>query len=164
MEKCYTSYTIDEFYDKILEKSDSLVSEYFNVNTEYLSLWYRFENEKDKMEDYEGAIIGFRVSIEDLNKKYKIFSDEEMLYMLENDIATNIRVSQGFEYDDFSEYNFEINFENYYIDSCYEGLEDKLDNLICNNGLNKYNNSPFVQDIIKMNKELIDYAYSIMEK
>ena len=23
MEKCYTSYTIDEFYDKILEKSDS---------------------------------------------------------------------------------------------------------------------------------------------
>lgn len=162
----YMDYIFEEDMDIMVRE---LVSKYFGDNTEFVDCYYDFSYSQGS-----GSMIEFTINIADLNKKYKIFSDDEIRFMLDKDIINDIRVIHDSNRY-CHEYTFMINHD-YYNDWEFDDIKEEYDiskkefDTIDNRFYklvdiyNKHKTeSQFVQDIIDMNKELTKNGYSLME-
>lgn len=161
-----------EFYleEDMNYKAKELLHEYFGITDSDVSPLYDLSYSQGS-----GAMILFDINIEDLNNKYKIFSEEEMRFIQDKGIIDNIRVRHNDNYY-YHEYTFDINSEYYSIYWDYEDIkeeyniseedfntiEQRLDDLLDDNDKH-YTKNDFVKDIISMNKELKNYGYGCIE-
>ena len=146
------------------EKAKELLEKYFNgaiFNNVYYSLSYC---------QGDGAMITFSIGIEDFNKYYHVFNDEEMKFILENDIIEKIEVIQSGRY--YHKYAFDINicYNNAYWEYGYDDIKDDY-----NISKNDFDNmgeklckatscdSAFYNDIVAMNSELEVFGYSCID-
>ena len=146
------------------EKAKELLDKYFNgaiFNNVYYSLSYC---------QGDGAMITFSIGIEDFNKYYHVFNDEEMKFILENDIIEKIEVIQSGRY--YHKYAFDINicYNNAYWEYAYDDIKDDY-----NISKNDFDNmgeklckatesdSAFYNDIVAMNSELEVFGYSCID-
>lgn len=153
------------------EEGKDLLQKYFGITDNNLNVLYDFSYSQGS-----GAMIEFDINIEDLNNKYKIFSEEEMRFIQDKGIIDNIRVRHNNNNCYYHEYTFNINSEYYSIYWDYEDIkeeyniseedfntiEERIDNLL--DDINKhYTKNEFVKDIISMNKELVGRGYENIE-
>ena len=157
--------------DDLVYKAKELLQKYFGITDNNLNVYYDLSYSQGN-----GAMIEFDINIEDLNNKYKIFSEEEMRFIQDKGIINNIRVRHNDNYY-CHEYTFGIDSDYVYsIDYDYEDikdeydisendfntLEDRLDDLLIDSDKH-YTKSEFVKDIISMNKELVARGYENIE-
>ena len=123
-----------------------------------------------------GAMIGFTINIEDLNKKYNFLSSEELRYIKDKSIVNDIEIYHNDNYYQH-EYTFDINYidnfgyweyedikEDYDITKEeFDKLEDKIMEFL--DTYNKLNDpsSQFIEDIISMNIEFKNKGYELVE-
>ena len=170
-ERCFNAYMEFDFQDDMEHKAQELIDDYFGSDTDFIQTYYSLSYCQG-----DGAMIEFDIYIEDLNKKYKVFSDEEIRFLTDKGIVNNIEVRHSNNHY-YHEYTFGINF-NYYdmgysyediIDEGYKITEEEFDTLedrVCKllDDSNKhYTDSEFIKDIISMNKELSNYGYNTIE-
>lgn len=170
-EYCFNDYIETFFQDDMEHKAQELVDDYFGSDTDFIQTYYSLSYCQG-----DGAMIEFDINIEDLNKKYKVLSDEELKFLTDKGIVNNIEVRHNSNHY-YHEYTFGINF-NYYgmgysyedvIDEGYKITEeefDTLENRVCKllDDSNKhYTESEFIKDIIRMNKDLVKYGYDTIE-
>ena len=169
-EYCYNAYMEDFFQDDIGSITEDLVNDYFGITDNYIKPYYDFSYCQGS-----GAMIEFDINIEDLNKKYKIFSDEEMRFLTDKGIVNNIEVRHNDSHY-YHEYTFGLDFIYYGMGYSFEDCIDEgykiseedfntLENRVCDllDDSNKhYTKSVFITDIINMNKELTNRGYSIV--
>lgn len=151
------------------EQANILIEKYFNINTNataYYDLSYS---------QGSGSMINFTINFEDINKKYKIFNNEEMRFIKDHSIINDVEIYHDdhlyyHEYtfsikycDNFGYYDYEDIKNDYKISKKnFEEIEDKIITLL--DTYNKHNTeSPFIQDIIAMNKELTKIGYNLIE-
>ena len=151
------------------EEANDLLKKYFNIDhgcdKVYYSLGYC---------QGDGAMIEFTINIEDLNRKYHILNDQEMRFIQDKGIINDIQIKQEGHYyheycftinyyDDFGHYDYEDIKDDYNItEEDFKTMEDRIINLL--DSYNKhYTKSPFIEDIISMNKELSKSGYSYIE-
>ena len=167
----YDCYMENFFQDDMEHNAEELVDDYFGSDADFIQTYYSLSYCQG-----DGAMIEFDVNIVDLNNKYKIFSDEEIGFLTDKGIINNIEVRHNNNHY-YHEYKFGINF-NYYdmgytsddvIDEGYKitnnefnTLEDRLYKLLDDSNKH-YTTSPFITDVINMNKELVKRGYSIVE-
>ena len=122
-----------------------------------------------------GSMIEFTINIKDLNDKYNIYSNEELKLIQDKGIVNDIKIYHNdnlyyHEYtfsinwdDDFGYYDYDDIKEDYNInENDFNDMENKLIKLL--DSYNKHNTqSEFIQDIIKVNKELTKYGYECIE-
>jgi hypothetical protein len=164
-----------EFYcdcclkDVLGEKASDLLNDYFGITSDYLDTYYDLSYCQGS-----GAMIEFDINIKDLNNKYKIFSDNEIELLNNKYVVSDIRIRHnnnfycheytfgidcdfymGLEYDDIKEdYKITENEFNTIENRLYDLLDDS----------NKhYTKSPFIKDVINVNKELSNCGYSVLE-
>ena len=168
---CFNAYMEDFFQDDMEDKAEKLVDDYFGSDTDFIQTYYSLSYCQG-----DGAMIEFDINIKDLNKKYKIFSDEEIRFLTDKGIVNNIEVRHNSNHY-YHEYTFGINF-NYYdmgytsddvIDEGYQitadefnTIEDRLYKLLDDSNKH-YTDSEFIKDIIKMNRELVKFGYNTIE-
>ena len=157
----YCNYCLES---DMREKAKELLEKYFNgaiFNNVYYSLGYC---------QGDGAMIEFSIGIEDFNKYYHVFNDEEMKFILENDIIEKIEVIQSGRY--YHKYAFDINicYNNAYWEYGYDDIKDDY-----NISKNDFDNmgeklckatesdSAFYNDIVAMNSELEVFGYSCID-
>lgn len=190
--KEYKIYKFDELNDdvrkELIEKErnnqremycDCLLEEDMNYKAKELLYTYLGVNDVDVSSLYDlsysqgsGAMMIFNVNIKDLNNKYKIFSDEEIRFLIEKDVIDYIKIRHNDNYY-YHEYTFKIDCfyyndweyddikEDYKItESDFNTLEDRFYELVDVCGKN---GSQFIKDIISMNKELTRYGYECIE-
>ena len=161
-----------DFYleEDMKEESKDLLQKYFGITSEYLQVYYDLSYSQGS-----GAMIEFDINIEDLNNKYKIFSEEEIRFINDCEIVNNIKVRHNDNYY-YHEYTFGIDSDYYSIGYDYEDIkedyniseedfntiEERLDNLLIDSDKH-YTKSEFVKDIISMNKELVGRGYDNIE-
>ena len=146
------------------EKAKELLDKYFKgaiFNNVYYSLGYC---------QGDGAMTTFSIGIEDFNKYYHVFNDEEMKFILENDIIEKIEVIQSGRY--YHKYAFDINicYNNAYWEYGYDDIKDdyniskndfdNMDEKLCKA---TESDSAFYNDIVAMNSELEDFGYSCID-
>lgn len=136
-----------------------------------------FENAKFNSVHYslfycqgDGAMIEFSIGIKDFNKKYHVFNDEEMRYLLEKDIIDKIEVKHAGNYS--HKYAFEVNivYNNSYWIYEYDDIKDdynisendfdSIDDRLCK-ATEHY--TVFWNDIADMNGELEEFGYNSIE-
>lgn len=153
-------------YDDMEEKASDLINDYFGITSDYLKVYYDLSYSQGS-----GAMVEFDINIEDLNNKYKIFSDEEIKFLIQKDVIDYIKIRQnGYYYHEYSfkidcfyynDWEFDDIKEDYNItEKEFNTIEDRFYELIdmCNK-----NGSEFIKDIISMNKELGKYGYGCLE-
>lgn len=158
-----------DLYDDMGSKASDLLNDYFGITSDYLKTYYDLSYSQGS-----GAMVEFDINIVDLNKKYKIFSDEEIRFMQDMGIINNVRIRHN-NSNYYHEYTFKIDSDYYSIYS-YDDVIDKysitedefntLDSRLYKllDDSNKHNTeSEFVKDIIKLNKELTSHGYKCME-
>jgi hypothetical protein len=158
-----------DLYDDMGQKASDLLNDYFGITSDYLKTYYDLSYSQGS-----GAMVEFDINIKDLNNKYKIFSDEEMRFIIDNGIVYDIKIRHNDNYY-CHEYTFKIDYD-YYNDYSYEDIKDSykisekdfetLDNRFYDlvDYSMKYSfESEFIQDIVKINKELGKYGYRRIE-
>ena len=170
-ECCFNSYMEVLFYNDMEHKAEELVDDYFGSDADFIQTYYSLSYCQG-----DGAMIEFDINIEDLNKKYKVFSDEEIRFLTDKGIANNIEVRHNNNHY-YHEYTFGINLNYYGMGYSYEDIVDEgykiteeefntLEDRVCKllDDSNKhYTDSEFIKDIISMNKELSNYGYNTIE-
>ena len=146
------------------EKAKELLDKYFKgaiFNNVYYSLGYC---------QGDGAMIEFSIEIEDFNKYYHVFNNEEMKFLLDYDIIEKIEVIQSGRY--YHKYAFDINicYNNAYWEYGYDDIKDdyniskndfdNMDEKLCKA---TESDSAFYNDIVAMNSELEDFGYSCID-
>jgi hypothetical protein len=155
-------------YGDMVELAHNLLQEYFK-GSEYMDIHYDLDYSQGS-----GAMMEFDINIKDLNNKYKIFSDNEIELLNNKYVVSDIRIRHnnnfycheytfgidcdfymGLEYDDIKEdYKITENEFNTIENRLYDLLDDS----------NKhYTKSPFIKDIINMNKEFTKSGYRQLE-
>ena len=81
----YCNYCLES---DMKEKAKELLDKYFSSNTSFEDVYYSLSYCQG-----DGAMIEFYVGIEDFNKGYHVFNDEEMRFLLEKDIIEKIEVA-----------------------------------------------------------------------
>lgn len=169
-----TCYQFDAYCASCLEsdmtwEAEKLIKKYFNIQADpkvYYDLSYS---------QGSGSMIEFTINFEDLNKKYKILNDEETRFINDKNIINNIEIYHNnnlyyheytFDikyYDDFGCYDYEDIKDEYNITKeDFDKIEDKIIALLYTHDKH-YTKSPFIDDIINMNKELTKFGYKILE-
>lgn len=167
----YDFYMEYLFHEDIGSIASDLINDYFGITSDYSYAYYDFSYSQGS-----GAMIEFDINIKDLNKKYKIFSNEEIRFLTDKGIVNNIEVRHNSNHY-YHEYTFGINF-NYYdmgytsndvinegykiTDNEFNTLEDRVCKLLDDSNKH-YTTSQFITDVINMNKELVKRGYSIIE-
>lgn len=157
--------------DDMKYKAEELLKEYFGITSKHLQTYYDLSYCQGN-----GAMVEFDISIVDLNKRYKIFSEEEIRFINDYGIVNNIKIRHN---DNFYYHEYTFGIDSYYvysIDYDYEEIKDeynisendfntiekRLDALLIDS--NKHNTeSEFIKDIISINKELTKYGYESIE-
>ena len=155
-------------YDDMGYKASELLNDYFGITSDYLKIYYDLSYCQGS-----GAMIEFDINIVDLNNKYKVFSDEEISFLVDNNVVEYIDIRHNSNCYYYHEYSFSVNYD-YYNSYSYDDIKDKygisekdFDTLedrfyelvdMCNK-----NGSQFIKDIISMNKELTRYGYDCIE-
>ena len=170
----HRDYEREDYCDSFLNddmgsKASDLINDYFGITSDYLKTYYDLSYSQGS-----GAMVEFDINIVDLNNKYNVFSKEEMAFITDKGIVNDIRIRHNDNYY-YHEYTFSIDYD-YYNDYSYEDIKDSygitekdfetLDDRFYKlvDTYNKhYTESPFIKDIIKMNKELSKYGYNCME-
>lgn len=157
-------------HDDMGSKASDLINDCFGIESDYLYTYYDLSYCQGS-----GAMVEFDINIEDLNNKYKVFTNEEIRFLTDKGIVNNIEVRHNnSNYN--HEYTFEVDYHYYGLGVDFEdikgeyditedefnNLENKIDSLLYD-GNKHYNESPFVKDIISMNEELTRYGYNIIE-
>ena len=169
-ESCYNDYMQFNFKNDIKSIARDLVNDYFGITSEYVHPYYDFSYSQGS-----GAMIEFDINIEDLNKKYKIFSDEEIRFLTDKGIVNNIEVRHNDSHY-YHEYTFGTDFVYYDMGYSYEDCIDEgykiseedfntLETRVCDllyDSDKHYTKSVFITDIINMNKELTEKGYDIV--
>lgn len=150
-------------------KASYLINDYFGITSDYLKTYYSLSYCQG-----DGAMIEFNINIKDLNNKYKVFSDEEIRYLINESIVNDIRIRHN-DYHYYHEYTFTIDYD-FYNDLEYDDIKDKYNitesdfNTIddrfyklVDSSIKHNTESEFVKDIINMNKELTKYGYDCIE-
>lgn len=158
-----------DLYDDMGQKASDLINDYFGITSDYLKTYYDLSYSQGS-----GAMVEFNINIVDLNNKYNILSKEELAFITDKGIINNVFVRHNDNFY-YHEYTFKIDYD-YFNDYSYEDIKDSygisekdfetLDNRIYDllDSYDKHNTtSPFVKDIIKLNKELTKYGYECME-
>lgn len=157
----YCSYCLES---DMREKAKELLDKYFKgaiFNNVYYSLGYC---------QGDGAMVEFSIGIEDFNKYYHVFNDEEMRFLLEKDIIEKIEVIQSGRY--YHKYAFDINicYNNANWEYDYDDIKDdynisesdfdNMDEKLCKA---TECDSAFYNDIVAMNSELEEFGYNSIE-
>lgn len=155
--------------DCMENEAEELVKEYFGENAKFIKTNYDLSYSQGS-----GAMIWFNVDFEDLNNKYHILNDEEMRFVKDKGCISEIEVHHDYSHYDHEycfdvlwDYDYSWNYEDikgiYKIsEDDFNKIEDKIINLLVSN--NKHQTeSEFIKDIIKMNKDLKDRGYEIIE-
>ena len=163
----YCEYCLND--DMGLKASD-LLNDYFNIESDYLYTYYDLSYSQGS-----GAMIEFDINIKDLNKKYKIFSDEEIRFLMDKGIVNDIRIRHNDNYY-YHEYTFGIDWyyygmgyshddvinEGYNIDfEDFKTLKGRLCDLLDDSN-KRHTSSKFIKDVVNMNKELTRYGYGFI--
>ena len=155
----YCNYCLES---DMREKAKELLEKYFSSNTSFEDVYYSLRYCQG-----DGAMITFSIGIEDFNKYYHAFNDEEMRFLLENDIIEKIEVKHVGRY--YHKYAFDINicYNNAYWEYGYDDIKDdynisksdfdNMDEKLCKA---TERDSAFYNDIATMNEELEDFGYS----
>ena len=118
----------------------------------------------------DGAMIEFSIGIEDFNKYYHVFNDEEMRFLLDYDIIEKIEVKHVGRY--YHKYAFDINicYNNANWEYDYDDIKDdynisesdfdNMDEKLCKA---TSRDSAFYNDIVAMNSELEKFGYNSIE-
>lgn len=154
----YCNYCLEE---DMREKAKELLDKYFKgaiFNNVYYSLGYC---------QGDGAMIEFSIGIEDFNKYYRVFNDEEMRFLLENDIIEKIEVTHSGRYCHKYAFDIDICYNNAYWEYGYDDIKDdynisesdfdNMDEKLCKA---TECDSAFYYDIVAMNSELEKFGYS----
>lgn len=143
------------------EKAKELLDKYFKgaiFNNVYYSLSYC---------QGDGAMIEFSIGIEDFNKYYHVFNDEDMRFLLENEIIEKIEIKHVGRY--YHKYAFDINicYNNANWEYGYDDIKDdynisesdfdNMDEKLCKA---TSRDSAFYNDIVAMNYEFENFGYS----
>ena len=167
-------YQLDSYCELYLRddmglKASDLINDYFGITSDYVNTYYDLSYCQGS-----GAMVEFDINIKDLNNRYKVFSDEEIRFLVDNNIVEYIDIRHNNNYY-YHEYSFSVNYD-YYNGYSYEDikdkyeitekefdtLEDRLYELL--DSSNKHNTkSEFVKDIINLNGELCKYGYKQIE-
>lgn len=192
--KEYEVYNFDELSDdvkkKLIEKErdnqkelycECWLEEDMNYKAKELLYTYLGVNSVDVSPLYNlsycqgsGAMMTFDINIKDLNNKYKVFSDEEIAFIIDNNIVDDIRIRHNdnfyyheytfsIDHDYYNDWEYDDIKENYKItESDFNTLDDRFYKLV--DTYNKHNTeSEFIKDIININKELSKYGYDCIE-
>lgn len=147
----------------------NLLQEYFGDSAIFKDTYYSFSYSQG-----DGAGIEFSINIKDLNKKYKIFSDEEVRFLTDKGVVNDIIVKHcgnfyyhkyafKVDYDYYNDWDFEDIKGAYNIsEDEFDSLEDRFYSLV-NDNFKHYTKSPFISDIINMNTKLEKDGYSFIE-
>ena len=156
-------------YDDMVEESKELLKKYFGSGAELTRVLYDLSYCQGS-----GAMIEFDINIVDLNKKYKVFNDEEIRFLTDKVIVNDIKVrhnnsrycheySFGIDYGYYNCWNFEDIKDDYKItEDGFNTLWDRFDKLTDDSNKH-YTDSEFIKDIIKMNEELARFGYNTIE-
>ena len=151
-------------------KASDLINDYFGITSDYVKTYYDLSYSQGC-----GAMVEFSIFITDFNNKYKVFSDEEISFLVDNNVVEYIDIKHNSNCHYYHEYSFSVNHDYYngysYEDikdkygiseKEFETLEDRFYKLV--DDTNKHRtNSQFIKDIIDMNKELTKYGYDCIE-
>lgn len=123
-----------------------------------------------------GSMIAFTINIEDLNKKYNFLTDEEMRFIQDKGAINEINIYHNdnhycheytfsIEYnDDLGCYDYEDVKDEYNITKeDFNALEDKIIDFLDTYDKVNSPSSPFIEEIIKMNKELTKKGYELID-
>lgn len=145
----YCNYCLES---DMKEKAKELLEEYFSSNATFEDVYYSLGYCQG-----DGAMITFSIDIENFNKKYHIFNDEEMRYIKDYDIIDKIEVVHIGRY--YHKYAFDVNI--CYSDSYWQYINksdfDSIDERLCKA---TERGSAFYNNIVAMNGELEDFGYS----
>ena len=158
--------------DDMMECGECLLADYFE-NAKFDNVCYSLSYCQG-----DGAMIEFSIGIKDFNKKYHVFDNEEMRYLLEKDIIDKIEVTQSGRYchkyafnvnviynNSYWEYDYEDIKDDYNIsESDFNSIDDRLNNAISRKSANNmYAFDTFSHDIVVMNEELEEFGYNSIE-
>lgn len=156
-------------YDDMVEKSKELLKKYFGSDVEFERVLYDLSYSQGS-----GAMIEFDINIEKLNSKYKIFSKEEERFLTDKGVVNNIIVRHndnfyyheytfGIDYNYYNDWDFDDIKDDYKItESDFNTIDDRFYNLVDYSNKH-YGASPFITDIVNMNKELTNIGYKLIE-
>lgn len=155
--------------DDMFEKASDLLEQYFGKDVKKINVLYDLSYCQGC-----GAMIEFDINIEDLNNKYNFLSSEELKFIQDKGLLNTITVKHNNGHY-YHEYMFNVDY--YYSDTYdYEDIKDfyniseeefstiesRIDKFL--NSFDKLNEpSVFATDLIKINKELVQYGYGLME-
>ena len=155
-------------YDDLVVRANDLIQDYMGVKQDCIKVYYDLSYSQGS-----GAMIEFDIHIKDLNNKYKVFSNEEIDFLVEKNVVDWVRVRHnGSNY--YHEYTFcvESDYYNYWnydeIKEYYDIPEDKFNTIEERfykliDSCNRDNASEFIKDIIDMNGDLKHYGYEQIE-
>lgn len=163
-------YCENLLYNDMLAEAENLIIEHFK-NAKCDEVYYDLSHCQGS-----GTMIEFSINIVDLNNIYHFLADEETRFINDKGILNEIKVyhNDNFYYheytfdikynDDFGYYDYEDIKDDYNItEKDFNSIEDKIINFLDTyNKLNK-ENSPFIEDIILVNKELTKIGYDFIE-
>lgn len=162
------SYLEDCLQEDMEEEAKEILKQYFE-NATFENVWYDLSYSQGS-----GAMIEFQVDLNDLNKKYKIFSSKEMRF-LNNNIDTAITIKKRGSY--CHQYSFEIEsnvFNLQYLDyekelkyynltkKDFEKLENRLYDFVSDYNI-PFNDNIFIKDIISINKDITKIGYELID-
>lgn len=146
------------------EKARELLDTYFK-NATFEDVYYSLSYCQG-----DGAMVTFSIDIDEFNKKYHIFGDEEMRYIKDYDIIDKIEVVHIGRY--YHKYAFDVNvcYNNSYFEHDYDDIKDDynigvIDFDSIDDRLNTATSrdSAFWCDVVDMNSELEDFGYSCID-
>ena len=168
-ESCFNSYMECCFQEDMEHKAKELVDDYFDSGANFIQTYYSLSYSQG-----DGAMIEFDIDIKDLNNKYKVFSDEEIKFLKQKDVINTIRIRHnsnhyyheytfGIDHDYYNDWEFvDIKDDFKITENEFNTLWDRFEKLVdCSN--KHYTTSPFITDIINMNKALVKYGYNTIE-
>lgn len=162
----YCNYCLES---DMREKAKELLDEQFE-NATFEDVYYSLSYCQG-----DGVMITFQLGIEDFNKNYHIFNDEEMRYIKDYDIIDKIEVVHIGRY--YHKYAFDVNvcYSDSYWQYSYGDIEyddikddynisksdfDSIDERLCKA---TERDSAFYNNIVAMNRELENFGYSCID-
>lgn len=164
-----TNYVDFQLSDDMGSKASDLLNDYFGITSDYLKTYYSLCYCQG-----DGAMIEFDISIEDINNKYKVFSDEEMRFLIDKSVVSKIIIKHNNSHY-YHEYTFEIDsdYYNYWnydeIKDNYNIKEEDFNTInsrfykLVDNSIRNCRDNKFAWDIVNMNSELGRYGYECIE-
>lgn len=167
---CYfDSYMEHLFYNDMEYRAGELLCEYFDKNCKLDGCYYDLSYSQGS-----GAMIMFTTNFENLNNKYHVLTSEEVRFLRDKGIINDVNVihNNNFYYHEYT-FDTDYSFYNYWTyediideydieEELFDTIEDRVHDLLCSTDKH-YTKSPFIKDIISMNKELVKFGYDIIE-